>query len=294
MTTRSHDKSIGLLPQAKTMHLPLDAAHPISVRIGERPKDDRPMFDVHSACEVGVVLCGEYLRIYEGLERHVKPGQMWLCGVWEPHGHQTLKTPTRAVVATFLLEFLWGEGGVDAPWGRLFLDHSPRNREIALPRGEAQTARKTALELVEEYDAHRPYRVSALRLCLKRLLLPLLRRSHGTPADGSVTRFRRVEQVTDLVRRRLPRRITLADACKAVGLSRSQFSTVFRRTTGISFGEFVQRARIARVAHDLAASDRKIAAIARQWGYSDQSHMHRVFRKFFRCTPMDYRRRSTE
>ncbi|NOZ24008.1 MAG: helix-turn-helix transcriptional regulator [Planctomycetes bacterium] len=286
------EKAAGFLSQARTMRLPLGPDSPISVRISERPKDTRPAYDVHSACEVGVVLSGEYIRIYEGLSRHVTPGQIWICGVWEPHGHQTLKTPTCAMVATFLLEFLWEGEGVDAPWGRLFLNHAPENREIVLTRKEAQMAKRLALELDEECRLRRPHYLAAARLCLKRLLLPLLRKSEMTPVEGSTTDFHRIEQVMAMVRRRLPRQVTVADACRAAGLSRSQFASVFRRTTGVTFGDFVQRARIARVAHNLATTDVKIAAIAKAWGYTDHSHMHRMFKKFFRCTPMDYRKRS--
>jgi len=93
------------------------------------------------------------------------------------------------------------------------------------------------------------------------------------------------------VSEKLPAAVQLKDACKATALSRSQFWDVFRRTTGITFSEFVQRARIARAARDLLVSDAKIAAVAKQWGYTDESHMHRVFKKFFRCTPLEYRQR---
>ncbi|MEW6354806.1 MAG: AraC family transcriptional regulator [Planctomycetota bacterium] len=289
-----NEKAVGFLSQARTMRLPLSPDAPISVRIGERPRDERPAYDVHSACEVGVVLRGEYLRIYEGLSRHVTPGQVWLCGVWEPHGHQTIKTPTRAVVATFLLEFLWEGEGVDAPWGRLFLNHAPENRRLTLTRKDGQAATRLALELEEECRLRRPHYLAAARLCLKRLLLPLLRKSEPASAEGTTTDFHRIEQVMAMVRQRLPRQVTIADACRAAGLSRSQFASVFRRTTGVTFGDFVQRARVARAAHDLATTDAKIAAIAKQWGYTDQSHMHRMFKKIFRCTPMEYRKRSIE
>lgn len=283
----------GLLSQAKTMRLPLSEANPIAVRIGERPKEEAPLYDVHSACELGLVLTGEYLRIYEGLARRVRPGQIWLCGVWEPHGHQTLKTPTRAMVVTFLLDFLWGEEGVDAPWGRLFLNHAKENREIVLAPAESRLVTSLGYELAAEHDGNRPFRLAAMRICLKKLLLPILRRSQAAP-DGSATNFLRVQQVMEMVREGLPGPIHVGDACAAAGLSRTQFSAVFQRTTGVTFGEFIQRARIARAARDLAVSDAKIAAIAKKWGYTDQSHMHRVFRKFFRCTPVEYRKRSME
>ena len=254
-------------------------------------RDTIPQYDVHLACEVGVVLKGVRRRIYEGVDRRVGPGQVWLCGVWEPHGHQVVREPTQAVVMTFLPGFLWGDGAADAPWGRMFLNHSPENRDIPLTRGESRAAKALALDIVKECETQSAFYIEAVRLALKKLLLPIVRRAPATLAESSQPDFDRVRRVMDMVNDRLPRPILLHDACRASKLARSQFSTVFRRTTGVTFGEFVQRARIARAAHDLLTTDTKIMAVAKQWGFTDQSHMHRVFNKFFHCTPLEYRRR---
>jgi len=272
--------------------LPPDA--PIWASIGEARITESPQYDVHLACEVGFVLTGQYRRLYEGFERKVGPGQMWLCGVSEPHGYQVLRTPVRRVVILFALEFLWEGEGADAPWARLFLSQGAQTRNIALSPRDSRIARALVLELVEECQRRRPYYLAAARLCLKRLLLPLLRQMPDTSSENSIRDLCRVAQVIEMVNERLPRPIRLRDACEVASLGRSQFWEVFRRATGITFSEFVQRARIARAAHELLVSDAKIAAIARQWGYTDESHMHRVFKKFFRCTPSEYRRRRTK
>ncbi len=283
-----------VLSKARVAHPALPPEAPISASVGEAKRTESPQYDVHLACEVGFVLTGQYRRLYEGLERKVGPGQMWLCGVSEPHGYQVLRTPTRRVVILFALEFLWQGEGADAPWARLFLSHGPETRNIVLSPSESREARRLALELVKECAERRPYYLAAARLCLKKLLLPVLRHAARTSSEKSMSDLGRVAQVIEMVNEKLPRPIRLRDACKVACLSRSQFWDVFRRATGITFSEFVQRARIARAAHDLLVSDAKIAAVAKQWGYTDESHMHRVFKKFFRCTPSEYRRRGVK
>ncbi len=273
------------------MDLPLTREEPISAYIAERTADPAPAFDVHSACELGVVLEGRYRRFYQGYSREVGPGQIWICGVWEPHGGQTLETPTRAVNVTFLLEALTGEASDAPPWSGLLLNHSEANRTIELSEEEGRRAIDTALELADECSGDHPWGLHAARLALKRLLLPILRRAESGPASPAGGGFPRIEGVIRMVVQSLPGNIPIEAAARVAHLSRSRFTEVFKRATGVPFGEFVQRARVARAAREIASSDTKMSAVADQWGYVDSSHMHRVFKRFFRCTPAEYRSR---
>jgi AraC-like DNA-binding protein len=283
--------SVGVSSQALLQEWALTPETPLHAFVAEPDPDEAPLFDMHSACEVGVVLRGRSRRIYEGVEREMGPGDVWLCGVWEPHGRQILEKPTRNAVVLFRLDFLWGAGAGEIPWGRLFLNPTPENRTAALPEDARRDAMATALEIVGEYRANHPYRLPAIRLALQRLLLPVLRASHLPPSGRPLSEVERITRVMEMVRERLPDALRLEDACRAAALGRSQFSVLFRRTTGITFGEFVQRARIGRAARDILATDAKLSAIAGRWGFTDESHMHRIFRKFYRCTPAQYRRR---
>ena len=284
--------TVGISWKAQRQDNALTPAAPITASVSTARRSTGPTYDVHLACEVGVVLSGLRRRIYEGVDRRVGAGQVWLSGPWEPHGHQVLRGPSQAVVMTFLPDFLWGEGVADAPWDRLFLDHSPETRVIPLTRAEGRAAKALALEVVEECQVRGSFYIEAARLALKKLLLPIVRKASMARAASSRSDFDRVRRVIHLVNDRLPGSILLRDACREAKLARSQFCAVFRRTTGVPFGEFVLRARIARAAHDLVTIDTKIMALAKHWGFTDQSHMHRVFRKFFQCTPGEYRQRN--
>ncbi|MEI9886511.1 MAG: AraC family transcriptional regulator [Rhizomicrobium sp.] len=85
-------------------------------------------------------------------------------------------------------------------------------------------------------------------------------------------------------------RITLADAAEACGLSRGHFAQGFRRATGTTPHQWLQRYRLERVQQLLIASDGAIAEIAVACGFTDQSHLTRVFAKLTRQTPAAWRR----
>lgn len=85
-------------------------------------------------------------------------------------------------------------------------------------------------------------------------------------------------------------RVTLSDAASACGLSRGHFAQGFRAATGQTPHQWLQRHRLERVQHLLIATNRPIAQIATSCGFSDQSHLTRVFVKAMQCTPAAWRR----
>jgi len=56
--------------------------------------------------------------------------------------------------------------------------------------------------------------------------------------------------------------------------------------------DFINRIRLFRAARELKTSDTKIAAIAATLGFESLSHFHRLFKRHYRVTPAEYRRRS--
>ncbi len=85
-------------------------------------------------------------------------------------------------------------------------------------------------------------------------------------------------------------RITLADVAKACGLSRGHFAQGFKKATGCAPHQWLQRYRLERVQQLLRGSDSAIADIAAACGFTDQSHLSRVFAKMTRQTPAVWRR----
>jgi AraC-like DNA-binding protein len=57
----------------------------------------------------------------------------------------------------------------------------------------------------------------------------------------------------------------------------------------VTIGEYVRRLRVEAAALRLAASNESISAIAHGTGFSDQSHLTRVFKQRMGVTPGRYR-----
>jgi AraC family transcriptional regulator len=100
------------------------------------------------------------------------------------------------------------------------------------------------------------------------------------------------KQIIAFVQENLHRNFTLNELCALTRSSASQLIRIFHVEFGCPPHVYTLRQRIAR-AQTLMTSDKAIPlkAVAADCGFSDQSHMSRVFRKLTHETPAAYRAR---
>lgn len=86
-------------------------------------------------------------------------------------------------------------------------------------------------------------------------------------------------------------RVRLTDAAKAAGLAPTYLSQIFSTEMGEPFSRYVQRVRVNRVRELLSSTSLSLSDIAELCGFTDQSHMTRIFRALTGTTPAVFRRR---
>ncbi len=276
----------------------LTSAAPINADSNLYPKETPLEIDVHAGFEVGIVLAGTQQRHFEDLVCPLLPGDVWLCATWEPHGWRTTAPRSRDVVLIFLPEFLGEEQLGPLSWLDLFAA-APRDRPRVTTRRMREQVLALGRELRGELTQTRPNWQSAIRLDLLRLLLTLSRDwkppAHSEAKLGvRASDLPRVTPALDLVHSHPLRRVSLAEAARACGLSRAQFCLLFRNTMGLSFARFCMRSRLGRVAQLLLSTDLSTETIAGKAGFADGSHLHRAFVKQYGCTPGTYRAQGRE
>ncbi len=83
--------------------------------------------------------------------------------------------------------------------------------------------------------------------------------------------------------------IRLSDVAEIAGVHPDSLSRRFPAVFSATVGEYVRRLRVEAAADLLANSDAPIAAIALEVGFSDQSHLTRVFKRRVGMPPGRYR-----
>ena len=85
--------------------------------------------------------------------------------------------------------------------------------------------------------------------------------------------------------------ISQSDVAEAVYLNPSYFSTLFKRSLGKGFAEYLTELRISRIKSRLANTSEKIKDISASEGFSDYQYFIKVFKKITGLNPREYRQK---
>jgi AraC-like DNA-binding protein len=251
-----------------------------------------PRPDLHDGLEVGVVLSGEQERHWQDRVTTLGPGDIWLVNTLEPHAWRFTR-PGLVVVLEFAPAFLGPALPGEMPWLAPF-SVPPAQRPEVIGAAMRRDTLAIAEEFRQEIEARGRGWVSAVKINLMRLLLLLTR--EWKPPEGRIGagqglshEVQRVMPALDALRARPEARLALAEVAAACGLSATQFNRVFRAAMGTSFREFALRSRVSAAARQLLETDLTTEGIAERTGFTDHSHLHRMFVRYYQCTPRQYR-----
>ena len=83
--------------------------------------------------------------------------------------------------------------------------------------------------------------------------------------------------------------LSLTDVAKASGASVFHFCKVFKKTTGLTFTDYVARVRLEDAKAELLNPNRRISEIAYDVGFQSLTQFNRVFKRIFGQSPTQFR-----
>ena len=101
----------------------------------------------------------------------------------------------------------------------------------------------------------------------------------------------RIDKSIEFMKSHLREPLQVATLAALVNLSRSHYSTLFRRVTGYAPLNYLNHLRMQRAVQLLNATDFSIKQISEQLGFSDQFYFSRAFRKMHNHAPSEHRQR---
>ena len=89
------------------------------------------------------------------------------------------------------------------------------------------------------------------------------------------------------------KKITLADLSSMFSVSYTHFSTLFKKTTGSTFSEYLQKVRMEKACELLKNPQNRIQDIAIEVGYDNAYHFSRAFKNYLGVSPKHFREGGT-
>jgi len=126
-------------------------------------------------------------------------------------------------------------------------------------------------------------------LALRMFLLLLKISKVKANAEDFLNKVERIQPVLLYIQKNLAKRITVEKLASVLSLSPPRFYNVFKKTAGVSPGQYLQKQRMRKAQELLMDDNIKIFEVAEKVGYEDQFHFSRLFKKNFAVSPEIFR-----
>ncbi|MBD2847344.1 helix-turn-helix domain-containing protein [Paenibacillus sp. IB182496] len=205
--------------------------------------------------------------------RACRPGDLVALRPRAPHNYGT--------AAGVHWRFMWVHFPDSIPEAALLPEHACIGHTIAGSSARARVLRAFQ-RLLADTAERRELWEELSRNAIGELLL-LLARSTRRRIDA------RVDEALQLMSARLQEHLRVEELAASVGLSASRLAHLFKRETGLSVIETMNRMRIRQAALLLAHTDRTAAEAAHATGFHNYHHFAKQFRKHYGVPPSAYR-----
>lgn len=98
-----------------------------------------------------------------------------------------------------------------------------------------------------------------------------------------------VEKAKNYIDSNITEPISTSIVAKAVKHNASYLSSLFKRETGLTITEYIEKQRLDIAKHSLTMTTMAVKEISCQVGYPDQNYFSRVFKKHIGMSPLSYR-----
>jgi AraC-like DNA-binding protein len=107
--------------------------------------------------------------------------------------------------------------------------------------------------------------------------------------ESDATELDRINSIVDRITLDLAQPVSAADLAAELNMSESQFSRFFRRASGNTFTDFVNRVRVNRACQLLMESDRRVTDVCYEVGFNNVANFNRRFLQIKGMTPTEFR-----
>jgi len=163
-------------------------------------------------------------------------------------------------------------------------------RQAVVPKRPAQINSLSTTWLANRLYAEFSREDTASSVAIEGLVLAILAEiARGETKSAAPAIPAWLRQATEIVESRFLERLSLAAIASEVGVHYVHLSRQFHKYNQCTIGELIRRRRVQYASHLLAHSQTPLAEIALMCGFSDQSHLSFLFKRYMGMSPSKFR-----
>lgn len=160
-----------------------------------------------------------------------------------------------------------------------------------LDEGRSATEVRSAKVQFEHVPVMQPERYDAAIAILQSFALQLGESAHRMLFANATHEPEAVRNAKIFIHQHLAEPMSLEAVARAVNVSPFHFCKLFKRATGLTFTDFVNRARVEKAKRMLMKPAARITEVAYDVGFQSLSHFNRSFRRIADESPTEFRSR---
>lgn len=245
---------------------------------------------VHKAVELLYVKNGSYTVLLDGVEYEIKKGDLVLFCSNAIHHVFTKNLPENEyyvikISPAFFLQFSTQEEG--AEYVMRFAINRKGSKSIWTREELEGTPLYAALQsLIAEHEGKKYASQVATKLKIMELLVEILR--SDSPADEKAPHNQTAALIYNTmvyVRNHYTEDMDERELAKSLGMSYSYFSRSFKRVTGMTFKQYLNRTRVNQAEKMLCRGNASVSEVATRCGYNSISYFISVYKSITGKTP---------
>ena len=245
---------------------------------------------VHKAVELLYVKSGSFIVLLDGVEYAIEKGDLVLFCSNAIHHVFTKNLPENEyyvikISPAFFLQFSTEDEG--AEYVMRFAINRKENKSIWTRKELEGTPLLSALRsLIEEHENQKYASQVATKLKIMELLFEILR-SDSPPVEKAphTQAAALIYNTMVYVRNHYAEDMDERELARSLGMSYSYFSRSFRRVTGMTFKQYLNRTRVNQAEKMLCRGTTSVSEVATKCGYNSISYFISVYKNITGKTP---------
>lgn len=247
---------------------------------------------IHPQVELVICTKGECIYHAEKNQYHLKEGDCLFVNAHIEHSTEFLPPSSAIDIVYFRLDDFESRKllrTMPAAWSLLKMSDT----HISLFKDH--TIYTYVSEIISEYKKSEPYYEMFVKANILKILGVMYREHQLNSPDTDIdeSKFEKLKILFDYLDEHYNQNITLQTVSEMLGFNKSYFSRMFKEMTGHNFSEYLTKIRINKAIQLLGTRDLNISEISNMLGFSSPTYFNEVFKKYFQCTPAEFRKKLT-